>query len=396
MTGFRIKSAPAPETTRFLEQKGLKPSFHWKDVAPEEHAVTLTVAKTTKADVLLDIRQAAEAASKDGKTVKQFQDELEPLLRSKGWWGTRHMIDPKTGEAVTAQLGSPRRLRTIYWANMRSARAAGTWERAQRTKGALPYFLYRLGPADKHRPHHENKNGIILPVDHPFWNTWFPPNGWMCVCWVRQVSESEAARLGGPTEAPEVPLVEFVNERTGERIEIPEGVDPGWHSNPGRDRARNLINHFNTRLEETGAAMPETARRLVSEFWASGAPSAYANMAERVHMPVAYVPKLAERLNSPSPLVVVSSDTVRAKTGKHGAVQADAFAQIQEMLESGTAIDRRSAGKGINFWMEGGDFLRRAVLRQSADGFLYVSTFFVSSANLLQSHLDRYGQWRGE
>ena len=37
---------------------------------------------------------------------------------------------------------SPGRLQTIFSANMRSARAAGQWDRIQRTKDALPYLLY--------------------------------------------------------------------------------------------------------------------------------------------------------------------------------------------------------------------------------------------------------------
>ena len=39
--------------------------------------------------------------------------------------------------------------------------------------------------------------GTLLPVDDPWWQTHYPPNGWGCKCWVRQVSRREAERLGG-------------------------------------------------------------------------------------------------------------------------------------------------------------------------------------------------------
>ena len=92
-------------------------------------------------DVLSSIRNAVDDALENGKTFEQFKKDLTPELQKRGWWGVKNVVDPKTGETLPARLGSPRRLKTIYRANMRSARAAGQYERAQRTKRALPYFL---------------------------------------------------------------------------------------------------------------------------------------------------------------------------------------------------------------------------------------------------------------
>lgn len=390
---YEFTTRPAPEVTAFFDKKSLKPAFHYRDVVPEEHAFAFTVAKAVKVEILAEIRDAVSKALRDGQTLATFQKELEPTLKSLGWWGRKSMIDPKTGETILAQLGSPRRLKTIYWANMRTARAAGLWERAQRTKKVLPYFVYRLGPSERHRPHHAARAGTVLPVDDPIWNEWFPPNGWGCKCWIRQIGVEEADKLGGISEPPEIDYVEVLNKRTGKTEWVPEGIDPGWNSNPGKARAKNLINHFNARIEEAGASAPGVAKKVIGEFWSSRAPEAYSNMAERVHMPVAFVPEIAKRLKAPSALVVVSSDTIAMKAGKHGAIDVAAFGQIQKMLEEGTAIDRRSQGKGVNYWLDTDEYLWRAVLRQSAEGFLYIGTMFVSSANLLKSHLAKYGEW---
>ncbi|MBD8890908.1 phage minor head protein [Roseibium litorale] len=391
---YEFTTKPAPEITAFFEGKALKPAFHYRDVLPEEHAFAFTVAKAVKTEVLTEIRDAVSTAIREGKTLKAFQQELEPALKTLGWWGRKSMVDPKTGETVSAQLGSPRRLKTIYWANTRTARAAGLWERAQRTKRVLPYFIYRLGPSEHHRPQHEARSGTILPVDDPVWDEWFPPNGWGCKCWIRQIGVEEADRLGGISEAPVIDYVEVLNKRTGKTEWVPEGIDPGWNSNPGRARARNLINHFNARIEDAGAGAPEAAKKVISEFWSSRAPEAYAKMKERVHMPAAFAPDIAKRLNAPSALVVVSSDTVAMKAGKHGAVEVAAFGQLQKILEKGTAIDRRKDGKGVNFWLDADGYLWRAALRQSADGFLYIGTMFVSSANLMKAHLAKFGEWK--
>lgn len=390
---YDFTSRPTEEVTRFFEEKALKPSFHWRDVLPEEHSFSFTVAKAVKAEVLTELRQAVGKAIREGQTLEAFQKDLEPALKRLGWWGKQGLIDPKTGELVPAQLGSPRRLKTIYWANTRTSRAAGHWERAQRTKRVLPNFIYRIGPSENHRPHHVAREGTIRPVDDPIWDDWFPPNGWGCKCWIRQISQEETDTRGGVSDPPTINMVEVTNKRTGKTEWIPEGIDPGWNTNPGKARAKNLIPHFNARLEDAGEASPEIAKTILKEFWGSRAPEAYARMNERVHLPVAYVPDLAKRLKAPSALVVVSNDTLQAKAAKHGGITPADFAKVGKVLSKGTAIDRRAEGKGVNFWLEEEDRMMRLALRQSADGFLYVSTFFVSSARRLLNHLAKYGEW---
>jgi len=194
--GYSFDPGPPPEASRFLKNKALKPSFAWEDVEPEEHAVAFTVAKAMQLDVLEDIRAEVQRALDEGRTLEQFRKDLKPKLVAAGWWGRQTMTDPDTGEVREVQLGSPRRLRTIYDANLRSARAAGQWERIQRTKKLRPYLVYELGPSERHRADHAAKRGLVLPADDPFWETWFPPNGWGCKCRVRQIGRSEAERLG--------------------------------------------------------------------------------------------------------------------------------------------------------------------------------------------------------
>lgn len=97
---------------------------------------------------------------------------------------------------MKAQPGSPRRLRTIYGANLRSARAAGQRERIEQTKGAFPDLECTPGTSKTHRPHHGDKEGMILPVDSPFRDEWLPPNGRGCKCRVRPVTRAEAQRRG--------------------------------------------------------------------------------------------------------------------------------------------------------------------------------------------------------
>lgn len=253
---------PVPrEALAYFRAKKLKPGFDYRDVWREEHRHAFTVAKAMQQDILVDIRDAVDDAIANGIPFDQFSKNLTPILQEKGWWGRKDVVDPLTGETISAQLGSPRRLRTIYNANVRSARSAGQWDRIQRTKRTHPYLLYELGPSEQHRVEHANWSGILLPVDHPFWKTHFTPNGYGCKCHIRQVSKAEYSRLSASgkyqTEAPKIETRDWVNKRTGEVETVPVGIDPGWDINPGTDRAKVLARDLSKKQEIAKARLAQ-------------------------------------------------------------------------------------------------------------------------------------------
>ncbi len=232
---------PSQDVLDYMKGRRLQPSFHWTEVWQETHAEAFTVAKAQEMDILRLFQESLTDAHKNGKTLAQWSKEVTPQLKKRDWWGKQSRIDPKTGKKVMVQLGSQRRLKTIYNTNMRTSRAVGQWMRIQRTKDILPYLLYGLGPSIRHRPEHVNKEGICLPIDDPFWNAWFPPNGWMCKCHVRQVGAEEAK--GYNQSAPKIEYKNWENKRTGEIIKIPKGIDAGFAHNPGKSRMAWLNHH---------------------------------------------------------------------------------------------------------------------------------------------------------
>ncbi len=342
---YSFNPGPPPEASRFLKNKGLMPGFSWKDVEPEEHAVMFSVAKAMQVDVLTTLRNEVQRALDEGITFDEFQKTLRPRLRKMGWWGQQEMVDPQTGEAQVVQLGSPRRLKVIYDSNMRSARAAGQWERIERTKKALPYLEYRLGPSEHHRPAHEAKAGLILPVDSSFWNSWMPPNGWACKCWVRQVTRAEAERRG-VSEEPEVPTRTWTNTRTGEVQDIPRGIDPGWQRNPGKMRMQSVEQMLEDKLNAAHPAIQRAATRDIATSW----------RAERVlegkapgAVPIAVVPQeIAEGLGVGTRLVKTTSDYGRKFVMKERQVDSKALLSLQDALDRGTLIlENTEAGNAL-------------------------------------------------
>jgi SPP1 gp7 family putative phage head morphogenesis protein len=211
---------PPREALDYFGAKGLKVGFDHTDVWREEHLAAFTVAKVMERDILATVRGSVERALEQGQTLREWRKGIEGVLDKSGW--TNYF-----GGATQS------RFKKIYDTNMRTARAAGQYQRIQRTKEFRPFLVYRLGPSQRHRPEHELLDGIVLPVDDPFWSGAFPPNGFGCKCWTRQVSGRQAERLGGVSPRPDMTPQRHVHPKTGEVEFVQKGVDPGWDYSPG-------------------------------------------------------------------------------------------------------------------------------------------------------------------
>lgn len=69
---------------------------------------------------------------------------------------------------------------------------ATQWTLDHDTIDTHPYYLYRTAQDDRVRDSHAALDGIILPIDDPFWKTHFPPWDWGCRCEVIAISEADA------------------------------------------------------------------------------------------------------------------------------------------------------------------------------------------------------------
>ncbi len=227
---------------KFFRDKGLKPAFAWQDVWQQEHDASFTVAKMLNVDLLRDTKAAVDKAIADGETLQQFSKMLKPRLLEAGWWGKAEMADPATGEMNLVQLGSPRRLRTIFRVNMQTAYAAGDWAQIQQQKEEAPYLMYDAIDDGRTRPQHHAWDDTILPIDDPWWKTHSPPNGWNCRCSKIQLSADQVKAMGLSVadRAPPSPMREYTNQRTGEIVRVPVGIDPGFAYNPGESRLAHL------------------------------------------------------------------------------------------------------------------------------------------------------------
>jgi SPP1 gp7 family putative phage head morphogenesis protein len=256
----------APEKAiEFYKDKGLRRSFAWQDMIKEEHAYAFTVAKMMDRDLLDTTKQLMDTMIAEGRTIQDFNKELIPHLQKKGWWGKDDVIDPLTGKVTNAQLGSPARLETIFRTNMQSAYAVGAWEAIEASKESLPYLMYDAIDDGRAREEHAKFDGLVLPVDHPFWKEHYPPNDYNCRCGTIQMDEDDVEDEG--LEISDDPVIErkpWTNPLTGITEQLPVGVSPSFNFNAGHERMRILANAYMGKVKRQGSPADEVGHLLSS------------------------------------------------------------------------------------------------------------------------------------
>lgn len=81
-------------------------------------------------------------------------------------------------------------LRAEYNYVQASAQMAARWEEFA-ADGDRYNLQYRTMGDNKVRPAHADLHGVTLPMSDPFWEEFYPPNGWNCRCTVVQVRKSK-------------------------------------------------------------------------------------------------------------------------------------------------------------------------------------------------------------
>ncbi|WP_440410641.1 phage head morphogenesis protein [Neorhizobium petrolearium] len=319
----------------------LRESFSYLDIWQEEHATMFTVAKSAGFDILKDIYDGFERALKEGLTPRDFARQLRPVLGQKGWWGKKLIEDPLTGDVAPAQLGSTRRLQTIFDANMRVSYAAGHWASFERNKRSRPFLRYVALLDDRTRPAHRARHNLVLPVDHPYWDMWAPPCGWNCRCTLQSLSQRDIDRLRAEGEdlrfeAPEDTFRSFVNRRTGEITRVPDGIYPGWAYNPGKAGYEARVNQALS--EKIADAPPEFVAAAVQERLSSGAFERFLRNPQG-SMPVMPIPaEISDAVGGNVHIALLSAETMAKQLRNHPELTAEDYRAIPSIGAAPTLV----------------------------------------------------------
>ncbi|QHH96698.1 phage minor head protein [Acinetobacter dispersus] len=187
-------NSPPEDAIAYLKSKGFKIGWDWHETLDEAHSRAFTVAKVAKIDLLQDIRKSLITALEQGQNLEQWKAGITPVLQQKGWWGKKSVINP-AGIVQTVQLGSPRRLKTIFDTNVHKSLAAGRYKALMATVDTRPLWEWVHISISNPRKVHLARNGETRRYDDPFWLYAYPPTEFGCKCKVRARRASDAIAL---------------------------------------------------------------------------------------------------------------------------------------------------------------------------------------------------------
>lgn len=369
---------PRDAIATFVARGALRKSFRWQEVWQAEHARAFAVAGVMRLDILQLIRTQLDTAVREGTAFADFRNTLRSQLQARGWWGNLEITDPASGEVRRTRFDD-RRLALIFDVNLRQSHAAGRWARGMRS--SLPLIVYRTMGDERVRASHRPWDYLVLPREHPFWDTHIPPNGWRCRCHFYFTDEAGVQALVAAgkkvlREPPPMQWVEFENKSTGQVERVPRGIDPGFAYNPGKAHVRDAGDRLAGRLNgvrgmpgadaaQAGAqaVVRATLGRMRSErafrdFLATPA------TAPGVGMPVAALPSMA---GEPAVASVRGIDLARqAAAGGYPLplpTQAASWAMAQAIVDQGQRLDLPD-GTVVWWWARGTGQARRVHVLQ--------------------------------
>lgn len=123
------------------------------------------------------------------KTFHEMKEAAEQLLDEKGNLKTFERFS-KDVQRIN-ETYNRHYLKTEYAFAVQSASMAARWEEQQDDGGGRYLLQYRTAGDSKVRKEHRGMEGITLPPDDPFWDKYYPPNGWNCRCTVVKVRSAK-------------------------------------------------------------------------------------------------------------------------------------------------------------------------------------------------------------
>jgi SPP1 gp7 family putative phage head morphogenesis protein len=174
------------------------------------------------------------------------------------------LLDKATGE-VTGKPLNAYRLRTIYQTNMQTSYMVGRYQSFMANADDRPFWEYVAVMDSKTRQSHRAMHGRIFRYDDPFWDSFYPPNGFNCRCRVRARSREDIDTLQlypSDSSGKLVSVEKEVSKRSGRKERVTGYRDPftrktftpdvGWSYNPGKANQAHLDAMLASKKQDMG------------------------------------------------------------------------------------------------------------------------------------------------
>ncbi len=309
---------PSSEQVAYFRRKlgRLVPTERWDDMLGAAHDDGFMVAGATKAELLTDLGAAVDRAITEGKSLDAFRKDFRAIVAKHGWTGW-------TGEGSVK--GEAWRVKVIYSTNAYTSYAAGRF--AQLQAGNFPFWVYRHGGSLEPRVQHLSWDGLVLPPDHVFWRTHYPPSDWGCSCYALGArSERAAKRLGGDPARTLPAGWNAIDPKTG----APKGIGRGWDYAPG-ESVSQLVQAMAGKVRHWDYAVAKAFMQDLPPDRADALADAYRALPSTADDVRRYAQRVAEPKPDLPPLVpvrtlgMVRSDQARAIADFSGAPEVRGF-----------------------------------------------------------------------
>jgi SPP1 gp7 family putative phage head morphogenesis protein len=188
MAEFLFTPSPHDEAAAFIKDKPALSRDVFTQLLPELQARAFTIAGIEAADVLQRSRDlvAELPAGGDWNDIKKrLVTELSP-----------HFVDKSATDEDQAKQrrGAERRAELLIRTHGQQAYAATQFSMLDEQRAVFPFWQYITLGDDHVRPTHAALDKIILPADHEFWQSHFPPWEFNCRCQCVPLTRADVER----------------------------------------------------------------------------------------------------------------------------------------------------------------------------------------------------------
>lgn len=192
------------------------------------------------------------------KNHRNITDMVDNLTDEQG--NLREWADFKQAAEQISKNYFEAWLKAEYNTAVATGQTAAKWRQFQDNKDVLPTLTYVTQRDELVRDAHKVLEGVTKKVDDPFWDRFYPPNGWNCRCDIIQSADEETEHTLEPNEQQVPPI--FRNN-PGKTAKLFPDNHPYYHdiSTPVKARlmqALSLVRYRNygpdwTRINHTPA-----------------------------------------------------------------------------------------------------------------------------------------------
>lgn len=247
------------EAVEFLKRKVPITKAEWKSVEPKARFRAFTVAKLGSATLIDTVKQQLLGVLEDGKGYAEFWNRIKQTVENDvskikpGYW------------------------ETVFRTNTQSAYVAGKLQQFE-TSGVAAYQLMviedvRTSQICRNLLNKNSGYGIILPVEHPFWQKYgFPPYHFNCRSSIRGVWPSQVGKIGNVVTNPGMKSIQLRNFKPqGDFGGNPLVKGSWWELTVGQiEQAKELgvkgeLDDYKTEIEKdftTGRSVGAMAKRF--------------------------------------------------------------------------------------------------------------------------------------